>query len=461
MANGYRRTPYCLIEEWGTDRIGCEGGTSLTTRPDRHQIVQSTSAPASAERRTRRHPHPMGCLLDLPFELHELIVGHLRDDRASLSAFSLVSRALLSPSQAQLFKRINIWRVPVHDDGNSGNTEKKRKQASLDLSGTEVLSYTGTLSISMGRPLVYPQHLDHIFDDLVAFREVRELRISLFATHYVRHPLTSPARYFTHFQPTLRSLYLETWSQNPWDLITFIAFFPLLEDLTIEIPSAYNLPTLPKSEPVEREPVAFSPFRGSLRLRQFHQTNLFVLELLNYPVHYHTLAFHEVTIWTGIRDLIVACAPTLQVLDFFSICEYPAPQPNVCGLLCLVLWNYRRAESILGFLAEPLPVRGVNGDQRVSHRSRKLVGDETLPLTLIDDILAPPSKDHPHLQCQPFCQEEQTRRKNAGSQQLGDDRRSVSTVSREESGGCRGCHTALGDEASEFGAGVQMVYVAI
>ena len=40
-------------------------------------------------------------------------------------------------------------------------------------------------------------------------------------------------------------------------------------------------------------------------------------------------------------------------------------------------------------------------------------------------------------------------------------RRSAFKVSREESGGHRGCHTALGDETSEFGAGAQKAYVAI
>jgi len=346
----------------------------------------------------------MGHLLDLPLELLGLIVGHLQDDKASLSAFSLVSRASLPPSQAQLFKRINIWHTPVLDNRSSGNTEKTQKRTSLDSSGTRVLSYTRTLSLSMVQPLFYPQHLDDIFDVLIAFKKVRALKIPLFATHYVRHPLTSPARYFAHFQSTLRSLCLETWWKNPWDLITFITYFPLLEDLTIQMLSTYP-PTLPESVPEGPEPPALSPFQGSLQLRQFYQKNTLVLELLKHQVQYHTLSFRQVTAWAGIQELIVACTATLRVLDFLNICEFsPPPTKASVDCWCLVFWDYRRAESILGSLAGPLRVQGVEGDQFVSHQPRKPVRDRTSSHSPIDDIFTPPSKDHPHRQRQSFRQ---------------------------------------------------------
>jgi len=297
----------------------------------------------------------MGRLLDLPFELLELIFGHLHNDKASLSAFSLVSHALLLPARAQSFKRINICQVPIHGDGRSGNTAKTQKQTSLGPGGAQLLSYTRTLSLSMGRPLVYPQHLDVIFDDLISFKEVRELRVSLFATHYVRHPLISPARHFAHFQPTLCSLYLWTWLKNPWDLVAFIAFFPLLEDLTIEVPNTYDLPKLPESEPEGPDPVALSPFRGSLRLCQFHQTNTFGLELLKYPVQYHTLTFREVTAWTGIRELIVACAPTLRVLNLFNLCECLSPQPKRQWMVVLSPLGFQAGRKHIGILHRTSP----------------------------------------------------------------------------------------------------------
>ena len=350
----------------------------------------------------------MGRLLDLPLELLELIVGHLHDDKASLGAFSLVSRALLRPSQAQLFKQINVRRIPAHGDGSSRNTEDMRKWTSLDPGDAQVLSYTRTLSLSSGQPLVYPQHLDDILGHLIAFKKVRNLTISLFATHYVRNPLVSPARYFAHFQPTLRSIYLTTCLTNPWDLITFIAFFPLLEDLTIQILDAYDLPALPESEPEGPEPAALSQFRGSLRLFQFRQTNAFVLELLKHRLQYRALSFSDVTIWTGIQELIVACAPTLQVLRFFNLgSECPFLPPTTKASVdrgCLVFWDFSGAESTLVSFAEPRPVHGAEGDQAVSDKSRNFVTDGTASRSLIVDIFTPPSMRHPHPQRQSFRQ---------------------------------------------------------
>lgn len=199
-----------------------------------------------------------------------------------------------------------------------------QKRILLDRGGAQLLSYTRILSLSLGDPFVCLQRLENIFDHLIAFKNVRQLEILLFATHYVRDPLISPARHFGHFQPTLRCLHLRTWLLNPRDLIAFLAFFPLLDDATIEAMDPYTLHTLPENEPKGLEPAALSPFRGSLKLCQFCQENAFVLELAKSWVQYHTLSFHNVTVWTGIQELIVACAPTLRVLRFFSECLSPS-----------------------------------------------------------------------------------------------------------------------------------------
>ena len=49
----------------------------------------------------------MGCLPDLPSELHEPIARHLNDDKASQNAFSLVSLALLPQVHA-----LGVWDTP-------------------------------------------------------------------------------------------------------------------------------------------------------------------------------------------------------------------------------------------------------------------------------------------------------------------------------------------------------------
>ena len=239
---------------------------------------------------------------------------------------------------------------------------------------------------------------------------------------------------------------------------------PLLEDLTMEMLNHCDIPTLPESTKPERhEPAALSPFRGSLRLRQFRLTNNFVSELLKYRVQYNFLSFCEVIAWTGIRELIVARAPTLQVLDFFNLtCKYsflpPHPTEASVDCECLILWDSRRAETTLGSFAEPRLVRRVKGNQPVSDRPWD---PETSSRSLIDDIFTPPSKGHPHHQRQSFRPERQIQRGSVGSGMVDDSRRCVFAVSREESGGRRGCHASLGDEVSEFGIRVRMVYATI
>ena len=269
----------------------------------------------------------MGHLLDLPPELLGFIVGHLHDDKAALRSFSLVSRASLQPSQAQLFKDIKMQFGRIHRYATLGKAGETPTRIPLDYVGTQVLSYTRTLSLyTIYCPLVLPQHLDDILDRLIAFKNVRQLEAFLFATHYVRHPLASHAHYFGTFQPTLRSLNLKTCLTNPWDLITFIAFFPLLEDITIQVNNPYSPSEFPENKREGFEPAALS-FRGSLRLCEFCQANTFVLELVKSRVQYHTLSFRNVTAWMGIRELIAACAPTLRVLDFFAFS---------CGFLSLL-----------------------------------------------------------------------------------------------------------------------------
>lgn len=260
----------------------------------------------------------MGHLLGLPPELLGLIAEYLHDDKVTLRSLSQISYALLRPSQAQSFKCVNVWDIHIDDMGSFTNVKEIQKRILLNRGGAQLLSYTRIPSLSFGDPLVCLRRLDDIFDHLIAFKNVRQLKILLFATHYVRDPLTSPARHSGHFQPTLHSLHLRTWSLNPRDLITFLAFFPFLDNITVETVDPYTLHTLPGNELEGLESATLSPFRGSLKLREFYQENAFVLELAKSRVQYHTLSFHNVTVWTGIQELIVTCAPTLRVLRFFS-----------------------------------------------------------------------------------------------------------------------------------------------
>ena len=264
----------------------------------------------------------MGILSHLPPEIIALIVGHLRGDRAALRTCALVSHGLLPWSRAHLFGRITLWNSRLlYRGGNTitvGNTTAMRTHISSDPDG--VLSYTRNLSIFLG-PSVQPRHLEEIYEHLMAFKNVRELEARLFATHFVEEDFTLLSRYFSHFRPTLRRLHLDTSLKNPKDLITFIAFFPLLEEVSID-KLFLSVPSLPTSKSEGFDPAPLSPLKGSLRLSQFQHENDFAVELSKVRIQYHTLSICNATVWTGVQELIVACAPTLRVLNIMrEACE--------------------------------------------------------------------------------------------------------------------------------------------
>ena len=256
----------------------------------------------------------MGHLLGLPPELLGLIAEYLHDDKVTLRSLSQISYALLRPSQAQSFKCVNVWDIHIDDMGSFTNVKEIQKRILLNRGGAQLLSYTRILSLSW-RSLCLPAKTGKHFrpPDRVQGRQTAR-------NYLVRGPLVSPAHRFGHFQPTLCCLHLRTWLLNPRDLIASPALFPLLDNTTIEAMDPYTPHTLPENEPKGLEPAALSSFRGSLKLCQFYQENAFVLELAKSRVQYHTLSFHNVTVWMGIQELIVACAPILRVLRFFSEC---------------------------------------------------------------------------------------------------------------------------------------------
>jgi len=284
----------------------------------------------------------MGVLSDLPPELIALIVDNLHDDRAALRACALVSRVFLRQSQAHLFERLRLWDWwALHDEIPQSSVNLGERSRLWDVfcstdeptawgnadavrtfippSPCDALLHTRRLSIFL-KPLVQPQHLESIYRCLVGFKNVRELQVPLFATHFAREDPTLSSRYFSHFQPTLRCLHLKTLLENPKDLIEFIAFFPLLEEVSIEA-IFFSLPSLPDSE--LDDPGLLSPFRGSLKLSHLQRENAFTIELAKLRVQYHTLSFCDMTVWTGICELITACAPMLRTLNILrETCEW-------------------------------------------------------------------------------------------------------------------------------------------
>lgn len=167
-----------------------------------------------------------------------------------------------------------------------------------------------------------PSILDKILDHFMAFRNVRELKIRMDTFHFIDRDLRSTSRYFSHFQPTLRSLDLTTFDRNPKDVIIFITFFPFLEELSLLF---YGTgPSAARERQVKVfDPNLLTPLRGTLRIRATPLNGGFLAELTKVQVLYHTLELGGEFLLpgAGISELIAACAPTLRTLSFFHQCR--------------------------------------------------------------------------------------------------------------------------------------------
>ena len=258
---------------------------------------------------------------DLPIELISFIVDYLGDDTEALRACALASRVFVARSQAQLFRRIRLWnrrtapiiRSLITDKTTvGGDVSAIQKNISPDPHG--VLSYTRTLSVSLGTSARGRQGIEDIYDHWIAFKNVRKLQASISTTPFIRRSCALLTHYFAQFRSTLRCLDLSTPLQTPKDVITFIAFFPFLEEVSIEMGFSFLSLLLPK-ESEDFNPDLLSPLKGRLQLNQFESENDFLTELARAPVQYHTLWINDVTVWTGFQEIVNACCSTLRMLS--------------------------------------------------------------------------------------------------------------------------------------------------
>ena len=246
-------------------------------------------------------------MAQLPPELIASIVDHLHGDAVTLKACTLVSHTFLPIAQAHIFESIEL-RLPFNE-----NTKPMRRAL------IPALSHTRKLSISHSNTLIMPSTLDKIFDHFKAFRNVRQLVIQLDTFDFVDCNLRSTSRYFSQFQPTLRSLDLTTSARNPKDVIAFITFFPSLEELSLLF---YNTRANLNPRVKALDPNLLTPLRGTLRLHATPLDYRFITELTKVRVLYHTLELggNALSPGMGISELVVACAPTLRILKFLHYC---------------------------------------------------------------------------------------------------------------------------------------------
>jgi hypothetical protein len=172
---------------------------------------------------------------------------------------------------------------------------------------------------------IQPRELDEIFDHFAAFKNIRNLWLSIFGTNFINRDFALTSRCFPHFQPTLRSLKLTVPTNNLKDLIAFIAFFPLLEEVSIFFLQAPR--QMADSQLGELDPNRLNPLRGSLRIYDVTPDSGFTQELAKVRVQYHTLELFldPASSETGLQALLTACAPTLRVLQLPRPCMSVSP----------------------------------------------------------------------------------------------------------------------------------------
>jgi len=246
----------------------------------------------------------------LPPELVRLIVDHLHNDKTALKACSLVSRTFLLPAQAHIFENIKLR----FQRGIAKHRNIDSMQALISSGPHGVLSHTRKLSIPYPT-IISLSRLDEIFDHLMGFRNIRELRLYLDTSHFVNRDLALASHYFFHFQQVLRSLHLITFAGNPKDLVVFLTFFPFLEEVSLSFCDPGPEPVL-GSWVKELDSNLLPPLRGTLRVRNAPPDGGFIMELVKVRVLYHTLELggRSRLPGTGMSELVAACAPTLRIL---------------------------------------------------------------------------------------------------------------------------------------------------
>ena len=122
----------------------------------------------------------------LPPELIELVIDNLLNEKEALKACSLTSRALLPRSQVHLLESIALSFENMKDIQARVSSDPCRT-----LFRTRILRIYDSESIQ-------PHDLDEVLDAFMAFKNVRDLRLRLSATHFVGLDFTLTSPYSIH-----------------------------------------------------------------------------------------------------------------------------------------------------------------------------------------------------------------------------------------------------------------------
>lgn len=240
--------------------------------------------------------------MDLPQEIVDEVIDNLAFDFAALKSTSLVRKSWTHRSRRRLFYFVSI------------NSLSRLGQWSLSISSDPkgVASYPRVIFLSHDTPRswVEPPNLDKFYDHFRSFSEVERLVISGLVMN--KFDVTSIPRYFGNFAATVRSLELRTGIGAPASFLSFICAFPLVDDLTIQIPNTGD-----GTQGEVMQGATVPSFGGKLKLLDmFHESTPLVELLCTLPLSFHT-------IWISSRNtgrlpqlarLVSKCSKTLRSL---------------------------------------------------------------------------------------------------------------------------------------------------
>ena len=255
--------------------------------------------------------------MQLPQELVEDIVDRLSGDRPMLETCSLVATTWLPRSRHHLFNGVSL---------NSKTVKKWCSAIRPGPDGPSNLIHTLSLYQAPGHRWLGTGSLDVISNHFSSFRRVEDLSITwLDLGDFEPGSLT---RHFVHFGSSLRSLRLSYLCADFSALITFLQFFPNLQNILI------HTPDLRDDGPPLRISRMDPPFHGFLNLLSFDSASSpFLSHLAGLDLRFSSISAYDCNFSTGLplTRLLETSSSSLRSLEleYTTFCGYSIPIPRV------------------------------------------------------------------------------------------------------------------------------------
>ena len=213
----------------------------------------------------------------MPQEIVDDVIDNLAFDFETLKSTSLVRKSWTHRSRRRLFYFVAF--------NSLGRLEKWSLSIPPDPNGIASYPRAILLSLETLKSWVEPANLEQFYDHFRSFSAVERLVISGLQTP--KFDAISTARYFGNFAATVRSLELRTTVGCPAAFLSFVCAFPLLDDLSIQLP--VSLGGEDREEVVQH--AAAPRFGGKLRLLDMSCESYPLIELLcTLPLSFHTIS---------------------------------------------------------------------------------------------------------------------------------------------------------------------------